>query len=154
MNPMSELGIRNAVPEDVQSLTELSNQLGYATNSAQTKNRLQEILANQENCLYVGITNGKLVGWIHGFYALRLESDSFVEIGGLVVEENYRNQGVGKELVNAVRQWSESKNCGRIRVRCNSIRKESAIFYAKIGFSLTKEQQVYTQKIDASHGNR
>src|SRR5690606_15044121 len=115
--------------------------LGYEATIADTQYRLNEILQNKDHCAYVGMKNGKLVGWIHGFYSLRVESDSFVEIGGLVIDENYRKQGIGKKLIDEVIKWSESINCKTIIVRCNVMRKESHTFYENIGFQLKKEQK-------------
>ncbi|MES2691672.1 MAG: GNAT family N-acetyltransferase [Bacteroidota bacterium] len=78
----------------------------------------------------------------------RVESDSFVEIGGLVVHEDYRIRGVGKMLVKEVIAWSHSKKSTKIRVRCNTIRKEPHVFYNSIGFIETKEQKIVDMKLD------
>ncbi|MCB0745812.1 MAG: GNAT family N-acetyltransferase, partial [Ignavibacteriae bacterium] len=79
-----EIIIRNAEIKDSESITELSNQLGYETLNTDIQNRLNTILKHPENCVYVATVNGKVIGWIHGFYSMRVESDFFVEIGGLV----------------------------------------------------------------------
>ncbi len=34
-----------------------------------------------------------VIGWIHVFIAVRIESETFAEIGGLVVNENIRGYG-------------------------------------------------------------
>ena len=92
-------------------------------------------------------SNEKIVGWIHGFYSLRIESDFFVEIGGLVVDENFRKNGIGKKLVDKVMEWSKLKNCEKVRVRCNVIRKESHKFYENIGFEINKEQKIFSKPV-------
>jgi len=142
-----ELLIRSAEINDSESITELSNQLGYETKNEDIQNRLYKILKTADNCVYVAIERGKIVGWIHGFYSLRVESEFFVEIGGLVVSENHRKKGIGKNLVNKITKWSESKNCGKIRVRCNVIRKESHQFYENIGFKINKVQKIFNKKL-------
>ena len=75
-----EITIRDAKINDSESITELSNQLGYKTLNTDIQNRLKIILENSDNCIYVAIENGRIVGWIHGFYSMRVESDFFVEI--------------------------------------------------------------------------
>ena len=142
-----QISIRTAAINDSESLTELSNQLGYETKHAEVVNRLEKILANDDNCVYVAVQNGKIVGWIHGFYALRIESEFFVEIGGLVVDEHFRKHGIGKKLVEKVLQWSKLKKCANVRVRCNVIRKESHRFYENIGFAINKEQKIFTKRV-------
>ena len=142
-----EITIRNAEIKDSAAIAELSNQLGYKTQNTAIQNRLIKIIGNPDHCVYVATESGKVVGWIHGFYSLRVESDFFVEIGGLVVSENYRNTGIGRKLVYKVIEWTEFRNCTKIRVRCNVIRKESHQFYEHIGFELSKEQKVFHKQL-------
>ena len=131
----------------LEFITELSNQLGYENQNADVKNRLKRILINTDNCIYVATKNGRIVGWIHGFLSLRIESEFFVEIGGLVVNENFRKNGIGKKLVDKVIEWSKLKNCEKVRVRCNVIRKESHRFYENIGFEINKEQKIFDKRM-------
>lgn len=142
-----EIGIRIAEINDSEAIFELSNQLGYKTQHIDIQARLEKILKSTDNCVYVAVTDEKVVGWIHGFYALRVESDFFVEIGGLVVDENIRKSGIGKKLVNKVIEWSKLQNCRKVRVRCNVIRKESHRFYENIGFEINKEQKVFDKNL-------
>lgn len=143
-----EIIIRNAEIKDSESITELSNQLGYETLNTDIQNRLNTILKHPENCIYVATVNGKVIGWIHGFYSMRVESDFFVEIGGLVVSDNLRKNGIGKKLVDKVIEWTELKNCRKVRVRCNVTRTESHRFYEKIGFEINKEQKIFNKHLN------
>jgi GNAT superfamily N-acetyltransferase len=142
-----KVSIKIAEINDSESITELSNQLGYKTRIIDIQNRLKKILENADNCVYVAIQNEKIVGWIHGFYSLRIESCFFVEIGGLVVNENYRKNGIGKKLVYKIIEWTKLKNCEKVRVRCNVIRKESHRFYQSIGFEINKEQKIFNKRL-------
>jgi N-acetylglutamate synthase-like GNAT family acetyltransferase len=139
---------RQAELKDAEFITELSNQLGYKTTIEKIQTRLSEILSTTDHCIYIIIDNENCIGWIHGFYSLRVESDSFVEIGGLIVHENYRRKGIGKILVKKVIEWAHSKKSDKIRVRCSTLRKETHAFYNSIGFIETKEQKIFDMKID------
>jgi GNAT superfamily N-acetyltransferase len=140
--------IRAATIDDFERISELSNQLGYVSHSGKTKQRLAEILANTDHCVLIAIDNKMVVGWIHGFYTQRVESDPFVEIGGLVIDENHRRKGVGRILIQQVAAWAKTKNVGAIRVRCNVVRKEAHQFYHQIGFQEIKEQKIFNQVIN------
>ncbi|WP_103067991.1 GNAT family N-acetyltransferase [Aquimarina sediminis] len=143
-----EISIENAKVEDAESITELSGQLGYTASVTITQNRLIEILNNKDHCVFMAVNNKNIVGWIHGFYTLRVESDAFVEIGGLVVNENYRNKGIGKLLVEHIIDWSKQKKQSKVRVRCNTIRTESHKFYESIGFIKNKEQKIFDKYLN------
>ena len=143
-----QISIRIAHINDAEFLTKLSSQLGYETQNAAIENRLKKILINADNCVYVALESEKIVGWIHGFYSLRIESDFFVEIGGLVVDENFRKNGIGKKLVDKVIEWSTLKECNKVRVRCNVTRKEIHKFYENIGFEINKEQKIFNKIVE------
>ena len=137
-----KFSIREAELKDAVSLAELSGQLGYATDSSLIQNRLTPLLKDHNHCVFTAVTNDQVIGWIHGFYAMRVESEPFVEIGGLVVSDDHRQKGIGKELVKQVAEWCRLKGCVKLRVRCNVIRTDSHQFYEKIGFATNKEQKV------------
>ncbi|MDX5422095.1 MAG: GNAT family N-acetyltransferase, partial [Hymenobacteraceae bacterium] len=84
------------------------------------------------------VLDDRLIGWIHGFYTLRLQSGAFVELRGLVVDENYRRTGAGRKLVEQVRAWAKQKGVRKVRVRCNTKRTDTHTFYKAIGFEEVK----------------
>jgi hypothetical protein len=51
----------------------LSQQLGYETTREKTQQRLAEILNRNDNCVFVAVDDTLVIGWIHGFYSLRVE---------------------------------------------------------------------------------
>jgi GNAT superfamily N-acetyltransferase len=138
---------REAELKDAECIANLSTQLGYGSTIEEIRTRLSDVLNHADHCVYVIIDNEDIIGWIHGFYALRVESDSFVEIGGMVVDEKYRRKGVGKMLVENVVEWSRLKTMHKIRVRCNTQRIETHMFYKSIGFVETKEQKILDMKL-------
>ena len=139
--------IRTVNEIDAESIANLSNQLGYKASIEKTTDRLSQIILNQDHCAFVATYNGNIIGWIHGFYTLRIESDPFVEIGGLVIEENHRRMGIGKTLIQKVAEWAMQKNVSTIRVRCNTTRKDAHQFYVGVGFDETKEQKIFTRSL-------
>ncbi len=88
-----------------------------------------------------------VIGWIHVFIAVRIESETFAEIGGLVVKENIRGMGVGSLLVNKAEEWASSKGINLMRVRSNVVREETIKFYLKNEYKIIKTQNVFSKKI-------
>ena len=137
------LHLRELTITDAEPIANLSSQLGYDASVSETKVWLQEILQRKDHCVFGAVQGDKLIGWIHGFYTLRLESGAFVEIGGLVVEESYRGTGAGRKLVEQVRAWAKQKGASKVRVRCNAKRTDTHDFYKAIGFKEVKEQKIF-----------
>jgi GNAT superfamily N-acetyltransferase len=146
------LYIREAAVADAAAVTNLSEQLGYRTSTPETANRIEMLAASTDNCVFVAERQGEVIGWIHGFCAIRLESAPFTEIGGLVVDERYRGLGIGKKLIAQVVAWSKQKGILSIRVRCNTKRTPTHAFYRHMGFSETKEQKIFDLKLSAAEG--
>jgi len=138
-----ELIIRNAQVIDAAALCALSKQLGYPSTVPQLEYRLQQVLNGSDQCVFVALLDGKQVGWIHGFYAIRIESDAFVEIGGLVVDVNFQRKGIGRKLVDSVTEWARQWESIQVRVRCNRLRADAHGFYEGLGFREVKEQKVF-----------
>lgn len=68
---------------------------------------MEDILIQKDHRVFVAETaNGKVVGWVHVHLYPLLESDLMTEIGGLVVDEQCRGKGIGRELI----QRTEERN--------------------------------------------
>lgn len=145
---MDQVEIRNALPTDVTALAELSTQLGYASSAQQITDRLAVILDSSEHLVLVAyLPDGVVVGWIHVFLALRIESNLFAELGGFVVTERLRGRGVGRSLLEAAENWVGRQGVEKLRVRTRSTRQDAQAFYERLGFSQTKKQRVYDKPV-------
>jgi ribosomal protein S18 acetylase RimI-like enzyme len=142
-----QIAIRVAEINDTQEITRLSEQWGYFSSLEKMQDCLQGILDNQDHIVFVLLLENQIAGWIHGIYSLRVESGPFVEIGGLIVDKDFRRRGLGKYLIDKIIEWSTFRNCHLIRVRCNILRKEANAFYDRIGFREIKQQKVYDVRI-------
>jgi GNAT superfamily N-acetyltransferase len=140
---------REARMDDVDAITALSNQLGYAITEAATRQNLESIREGSTDMVWVAIYEGKVAGWIHIFQTVRLESGAFFEIGGLVVAEEYRRKGIGRLLVTHAKDSCSRTTVTSLRVRCNVKRKEAHDFYRSLGFSETKEQKVFETQLSS-----
>lgn len=138
-----QITFREIIEDDAEALVKLSLQFGYAVSVAEMRLRVAQLLAHQDHCGFVACAGEQVVGWIHGFYTFRLESEPFVEIGGLVVDENLRRQGIGQQLIERVKEWAAAQSVRKVRVRCNTKRFDTHKFYLNAGFTETKEQKVF-----------
>jgi GNAT superfamily N-acetyltransferase len=129
---------------DVPRLSELSSQLGYPVSQVELGRRLTHLLTRPDHHLALAETGGdQVVGWIHAAEQWVLESEPACEILGLVVDQNYRCQGIGRALVVAIEAWAGTRGLATIKVRSNVVRAESHPFYERLGYSRVKSQHVY-----------
>jgi GNAT superfamily N-acetyltransferase len=142
-----EISIRNIAEQDAEAINALSTQLGYTMPIEQTLANIRSVSGTHGHNAFVAIHENKIIGWIGAAVALQIESAPFCEIKGLIVDERYRGHGIGKLLIEQVKQWSKESGNKTLRLRCNTTRKEAHLFYHHLGFKEIKEQKVFEMKI-------
>ena len=142
--------IREADRRDAPALTELTDELGYASGQSQLRARLERLLAHPDaHAVFVAEdVAGSVVGWLHCCVAWSLESDPYVEIRGLVVGVEHRGAGIGRRLVQRAEQWARRRDIGQLRVRSNVVRERAHHFYERLGFSRIKSQVVLVRNLE------
>ena len=143
-----KIEIRQAELEDASDISTLCRQLGYQTSASEIITRLEKITQLTDHCVFVACQkNGRISGWIHVFGTYRVESAPFSEIGGLIVDEIFRKQGIGAKLVHAAQEWTIHKGFHSLRVRSRVERESAKKFYLNTGFSLIKEQSIFEKEL-------
>jgi GNAT superfamily N-acetyltransferase len=144
----AEVTIRAASREDAQALGPLCEQLGYPSAPADVARRLERILADPLQAVYLAETSGRqVVGWIHIFAHVTVESDPCAELGGLVVADGHRSRGVGERLLAQAEEWARGRGYGRMTVRSNVLRTRAHRFYERLGYRSHKSQRVFTKEL-------
>ena len=133
--------------DDAESVNKLSAQLGYSLTVEETTDCIRNVLGCADHFALVAVSEGIVIGWVHAFKAVRIESRAFIEIAGLVVDENHRGKGIGKTLINEIRKWCLANGIHTLRLRTNTQRLETHRFYEAFGFTNTKDQKVYELQV-------
>jgi len=143
--------IRDISADDAPQVAKLSRELGYSVDGDLIAKQLTSICADSNHFAFVAISESEIIGYIHGFLAIRLTTSPFAEIGALVVSENHRSKGIGTMLVRHLEE--QMSHCESIRVRCNVKRELAHRFYEKLSFNELKEQKVFERKLNPRQAN-
>lgn len=80
--------VRRADMDDLADISQLAEQLGYPNSPEDMQKRLQVILDNPEQAVFVvDSASKKVVGYIHAVKHVFIEVDPVVDVGGLVIDE-------------------------------------------------------------------
>jgi GNAT superfamily N-acetyltransferase len=139
--------VRAATPADAAALAPLSGQLGYPATPEEIAQRLRRILDDPEHAVFVAEAAGRVAGWVHVFVYRTMEADARVEIGGLVVDEAARSQGIGRALMARAEAWAREKGCQAVGLRSNVIREKAHSFYEGLGYRLIKTQKCFRKAL-------
>jgi GNAT superfamily N-acetyltransferase len=146
---MSRLVIRPVHSEDAARLAALATQLGYPGSESDLAARLAHLASAPLHAAWVvEVDQSEVVGFVHCFVDLRLETDPRCEIGGLVVDEAWRGRGLGRALVEEVEDWARHHGLPVLRLRSNVVRERAHALYRALGFVEVKRQVVMDKDID------
>ena len=121
----------------------LATQLGYPSSPEDVAKRLALIPHDGDHAVLVAVLAGRVVAWVHAYVCHLVESDTQVEIGGLVVDQNCRGRGVGRGLMERADEWARTKGCKVVFLRSNIIRGEAHRFYKSLGYTHVKTQHAF-----------
>lgn len=142
-----EISIRRADLADASAFARLATQLGYASTENEVEKRLTVVLDDSKHLVLAAVSAGRVVGWAHAYVCCLVESDTFAELGGLVVDESFRGRGVGGRLLGGVESWARQKGCGVVSVRSNIIRQQAHKFYEAHGYQRIKTQHSFRKPL-------
>ncbi len=144
----NRLCVRRADSNDGAAISILADQLGYPNSLNEMQKRLQAILINPDQTIFVvDFAQKKTAGYIHAIKLVLLEVEPLVEVGGLVIDQQFRRLGLGKLLLIAAEGWAKEIGCKQIRLHSNIVRTEAHLFYTDMGYSINKTQYSFVKSL-------
>ena len=130
------MSIRNAVFEDSPMIERLLAQLGYPGTNPFLSAKMEIVIMNPLEELFVYEKDGSVVGFmvLEFLPQLGLKGD-IARIGYFAVDEKYRSAGIGKEMEEHCEKLAVERKCDRIEVHCHERRKDAHRFYFRQGYS-------------------
>ncbi|MBQ6018746.1 MAG: GNAT family N-acetyltransferase [Clostridia bacterium] len=134
-----DLIVRPAVPGDSADIREICGTgLGYDCEEELVNRRLENI--GQGDAVFVAETNGKAVGFVHAECYRCLYFEDALNILGLAVLPEYRRNGIGRMLMDAVEDHARIHGIAVIRLNSGASRTGAHAFYRSIGYDNEKDQ--------------
>jgi GNAT superfamily N-acetyltransferase len=134
--------VRQALATDVQRITVLAGQLGYDVPVSHVERQLERM--NDERTVLVAIVpRVGVVGWIGVALREAITDSGRADIEGLVVEDEYRGNGIGQLLVQSAEEWARRRGCTSMRLLSNVVRERAHEFYKRLGYDVLKTQHAF-----------
>jgi GNAT superfamily N-acetyltransferase len=125
----------------------LVTQWGYPADRDAIARRLCRMTGDADITL-VAVVHAEVAGWVHvGLYPT-LAADDAAELRGLVVDEKWQRQGVGRQLMHAAEEWALRHGCRTIYVRSRISRREAHAFYRHLGYRQIKTSFTFVRTLD------
>jgi predicted N-acetyltransferase YhbS len=143
MNEVVIREIRSADFKDIYLLNQEFNPKLYSFSPERVKERIDYIINNTKDIIFVSEQDNEVIGYIHGSPYELLFSDSIVNVLGFVVKEKNRNNGVGSKLIDSLEYWAKGNSFSGIKLLTHPNRINAHRFYEKHGYVHTKDQKNY-----------
>ncbi len=129
--------IRHAAADDSPALARLVGQLGYDVTAVEIEERLEQMKA-EGRAVFVAVRGGEVVGCLSTSLMRVIHRPAPVgRISMMVVEERWRGQGIGAELVAAAERHLLASGCQLVEVTSNLARERAHGFYEHLGYEKT-----------------
>lgn len=125
----------------------LSAELGYPVTIDGLSDRYRHLSGLKQHALFVSTSDRGINGFVHLEAVDDLIEERKVEIKALIVNEKYRNSGIGHELVSSGIEWAKKFGLNTIYLNCNILRNRAHCFYEKEGFKKVKTSHFFEKNI-------
>ncbi|MFC6465486.1 GNAT family N-acetyltransferase [Marinilactibacillus sp. GCM10026970] len=131
--------IREARLTDIESICTLMGHLGYTTTHEQMIERFHKIDGHPDYRTYLAEQNGLVTGMVGCVIGHPYESDyDYIRITALVVDPDFRKQGIAKRLLLKVEELAHQLSIDKIALNSGkrSERQQAHKFYMHNGFEM------------------
>jgi GNAT superfamily N-acetyltransferase len=138
------LKFRQATPEDLSEIVRMLADDFLGATRERYENPLpqsyvkafEEIEADKNNELIVAETGGEIVGTLQITFtpSISFQGGKRATVESVRIDEKYRGQGFGKELMKWAIERALEENCFAIQLTTNAERKNAHRFYEDLGF--------------------
>lgn len=134
--------VREAVITDAEDIYYINKtSLGYDYDFEKQKQKIEAVLKDKTQVIFVAESNKKVVGYIHLANYDVIYADNFKNCLGLAVDADYKRKGIGSALLKQAEIWAKENGAAGIRL-CSGVEREKAHrFYQSQGYEVTKLQK-------------
>ena len=143
--------IRKAGIQDLPILAELACPLWPDNTVEEMHAELGEILTKPDAAFFLAYAEETAIGFaqcqLRCDYVEGTDSSPVGYLEGIYVAEEYRKQGVARELLTACESWAKTKGCMEFASDCELDNAQSLQFHLNVGFEEVNRIICFTKKL-------
>ena len=143
--------IRKAEIKDLPILAELAYQLWPDHTVEEMRSEFADTIAKPDAAFFLAYSEETAVGFaqcqLRYDYVEGTDSSPVGYLEGICVAEEYRKQGVARELLAACETWAKEKGCTEFASDCELDNVQSLQFHLNVGFEEANRIICFTKKL-------
>ncbi len=145
------LTIYKATEKDALTVAKLAIQMWEDNVLEELAAELAELIGSSEAVVFLGEVNGQAIGFaqcqLRQDYVEGTETSPVGYLEGIFVEEEFRKQGVAKQLLAACENWAREQGCTEFASDCELDNTGSLKFHLSLGFEEANRVICFTKKL-------
>lgn len=143
--------ILQATKEDIFAVAHLAVQMWEDALPEELAEEMSEVIEGDGGVIFVAKENGQAIGFaqcqLRHDYVEGAESSPVGYLEGIFVIEEFRKQGVAKELLKACEEWAKVQGCKEFASDCELENRESYQFHMSVGFEEANRVICFTKRL-------
>ncbi len=143
--------IRKAETKDLPVLAALACWLWSHHTVAEMEAEFAEIIAKPDAAFFLAYHSEEAIGFaqcqLRCDYVEGTASSPVGYLEGIYVAEEYRQQGIARELLAACESWAKAKGCAEFASDCELDNAQSLQFHRNVGFEEANRIICFTKKL-------
>jgi aminoglycoside 6'-N-acetyltransferase I len=142
--------IRKAAVRDKTAWVDVRVQLWPESNPGELRDDVRKILEDANWAAFMAVNEGEVIGFIECSIrdkAPACETDRIGYIEAWFIAPEFRNQGVGRRLVEASEQWARHKGCTEMASDTTSNYPLSPAAHKALGYQEVKRKFYYRKSL-------
>lgn len=143
--------ILQATKEDIFAVAHLAVQMWEDAIPEELADEMSEVIDDAEGVIFVAKDNGQIIGFapcqLRHDYVEGTESSPVGYLEGIFVIEEFRRQGVAKELLKACEDWASAHGCKEFASDCELDNHQSYKFHMNVGFEEANRVICFTKQL-------
>jgi diamine N-acetyltransferase len=131
--------IRRATEKDFPALLSLINEFAvFQKTPEKVSITLEQMKVDQDHfqCFVAEADSKEIVGFASFFFAYYSWSGKALYLDDLYVTEAFRNQGLGRRLLETIINLAKESNCKKVRWQVSKWNSNAISFYKKLGAAI------------------
>ena len=129
---------KKATLDDVPTVTKLALELWPDNEIEPLANEMEVIIAQSDATIILAYNEQQAIGFaqcqIRNDYVEGTNTSPVGYLEGVYVKEDYRQQGLARELIATCEQWAKAQGCSEFASDCELHNEESLAMHIRLGF--------------------
>ncbi len=138
---IKDFSIREAVESDAKVIWQLNcDEMGYQYSLDDTMQNIARLLCSNADKIFVAVSDGLVIGYVHANDYDLIYAPHMKNIMGIAVSSKYKQQGIGRALLQQVEHWAIETGATGVRLVSGADRADAHAFYRRCGYGGDKGQ--------------